>query len=834
MQNKLLLAVMALLLYAVAVSAQLQSPDDFLPNYRDDFTPHHRLVDYVQHVADNSPRVRVRQYGETNEGRPLLLATIASTANMARIDQIRENNLRRTGLLDGTPDPALDVAIVWVSFGVHGNEASCSESAMEVLYELANPASAKSSQWLENTVVLIDPSLNPDGYDRFTHWYRSTASRRPNANPDVREHNEPWPRGRYNHYSFDLNRDWAWQTQRETQARIKAYHEWMPHVHPDIHEMGYESPYYFAPAAAPYHEYITQWQRDFQVDIGKHHAGYFDKNGWLYFSREIFDLLYPSYGDTYPTYNGAVGMTYEQGGIDAGLAITLSNGDTLTLRDRIAHHATAVLSTIEVTSKNAGRVKENFAKYFKDAQNAPPGQYRTYISKGSNDAGRLQNFCRLLDRNGIRYGRAKGAGLKAYNYADGKTTSVDIAANDVVISAFQPLAVLTQVLLDPYTVVVDSATYDITGWSLPYAYGLEAYATAQKVAVTPGYEAAAPPALPAAAPYAYLATWSSLNNVRFLSALLQQDIRVRSASEPFTLNGQVYPRGSLVINRGENRHVRDFDKMVQQAATQHGQALYAAQTGFVDTGKDLGSDAMGLLKRPSVALLSGKSTSASEFGSAWFFFEEEIDYPIDIYEAEELSRIDLSEYHVLVVPEGRYSWDDAVRSKLSDWVSKGGNLILVGNATAAVANQKGFGLADKKEKKDDDKKEEKPVELNPYAGQSSRYITESVPGAVFKVKLDDTHPLAYGLSATYFSLKTDSQSYGYLESGGNVGTLGSELFIAGFAGAKAQEKLKDSLVFGVERKGRGSVTYLVDNPLFRNFWENGKFLFSNAVFMVGN
>ena len=263
---------------------------------------------------------------------------------------------------------------------MHGNEAGATNSSIATIYDLANSNNKTTQEWLKNTVVIVDPSINPDGYSRYTHWNRGIGNKIANPHIESREHDEPWPGGRVNHYNFDLNRDWAWATQVETQQRLKQYHKWMPHINVDVHEQGYDSPYYFAPAAQPFHAYISKWQADFQTEIGLNHTKYFDKEGWLYFTREVFDLLYPSYGDTYPTFNGAIGMTYEQAGHSiAGRAILIENGDTLKLMDRIMHHKTAALSTVEMGSKNAKRIVDNFTDYFKKSNSNPIGEYLSLI-----------------------------------------------------------------------------------------------------------------------------------------------------------------------------------------------------------------------------------------------------------------------------------------------------------------------------------------------------------------------------------------------------------------------------------------------------------------------
>jgi hypothetical protein len=235
---------------------------------------------------------------------------------------------------------------------------------MKTAFCMLDPANTKTKNWLKNELVIMDPCINPDGRDRYVNWFNSVVSIVPNPQTAAREHQEPWPGGRTNHYNFDLNRDWAWQSQQESRFRLKLYNEWLPMVHVDFHEQGFNEPYYFAPAAEPFHEVITPWQREFQLLIGKNNAKYFDANGWLYFTKERFDLLYPSYGDTYPTYNGAIGMTFEQGGIRGGLAVINEDGDTLTLADRLEHHYTTGLSTVEIASNNSSKLVSEFKKYF--------------------------------------------------------------------------------------------------------------------------------------------------------------------------------------------------------------------------------------------------------------------------------------------------------------------------------------------------------------------------------------------------------------------------------------------------------------------------------------
>ena len=299
----------------------------------------------------------------------------------------------------------------------------------------------------------------------------------PDPHPTAWEHDEPWPGGRTNHYLFDLNRDWAWATQQETQARLAVYHRWLPHVHADLHEMQVESSYYFAPAAEPYHRYITDFQRQFQEQIGRNHADIFDQQGWLYYTREIFDLLYPSYGDTYPTFNGAVGMTYEQAGSGrAGRAILRPEEDTLTLAKRIAHHHATSLSTVAVASRHAARLVAEGKAYRQNPRRGSDNATVAYVfPAATNDAGRLASLKRILSTHHIEYGRpASSIRAAAKDYANVRSTYTS-AAEDIVVPVAQRQGALAQVLLDPVSEVPDSLTYDITAWSLPTVLGLNGY-----------------------------------------------------------------------------------------------------------------------------------------------------------------------------------------------------------------------------------------------------------------------------------------------------------------------------------------------------------------------
>ncbi len=810
------------------------------------FTPHHRVLAYAEQVARQFPnRIKLIPYGQTYEGRQLMVVAVGSEANLARLEEIRTNNLKRIGLLDGKPTASAQPPIAWLSYNVHGNEAVSSEAFMDVLYRLMNPSDAVSQKVMNTTVVILDPGLNPDGHDRYVNWYNQMLGRVADPTPSAREHNEPWPGGRYTHYLFDPNRDWAWQTQEITQQRMALYQQWMPQLHGDFHEMGVESPYYFAPSAKPYHEDITPYQRQFQQTIGQYCSRYFDKNGWLYYTRERFDLFYPSYGDTYPTYNGAIGMTYEQGGSGrAGLAIEKADGDTLTLRQRIDHHVAASIATLESVADRPAEIVNEFGQFFDKSRNTPIGAYKSYVIKSNGDAGRLKALQQLLERNKISYGYAGKAQTVAggFNYTTQKNDkSVAVGADDIVISAYQPKSTLLKILFEQSSALEDSATYDITAWSLPYAFGLQTYGLTSRL--TPSSTAPTAATVQTAIstkPYAYLVRWQSLPAVQMLAALLKQKIKVRAAEKPFDVETKTYPSGTLIVTRAGNERLGDrFDALVRAEAARTGADLTPVQTGFVAKGSDFGSDFVTGLKAPRVAVVVGEGTPPPSAGEVWHFFDQELNYPISLLDGNTLGNVEWNKVDVLILPTN-YNYakflNDRTLTAIKEWIRAGGKLIAMERAASFLAGKEGFDLKEKEDKNKDKSKDKSASadSLKLYVDRERTAISDETPGSIYRVNIDTSHPLGFGLSGGYYSLVQNAYNFDFLKDGWNVGYLKGNNYVAGFSGKNAKEKLKNTLLMGVQSYGRGSVVYLADDPLFRGFWYNGKLLFGNAVFMVGN
>ncbi|SMC73859.1 M14 metallopeptidase family protein [Pedobacter nyackensis] len=822
-----LLPFLFLLLGIGAVKAQVKSPDEFLGYpLGSKFTPHEKVLEYFKYLGKATKNVKIVSYGKSYEGRELLVAIVSAKGNMEKLEQIRKNNLDLSKGQKVSVKLAKQPPILWLSYNVHGNEVSSTETAIKTLYALVEAKTSSIEEWLRNAVVVIDPCLNPDGRERYVSYFNSVAGIKPNPNPMAREHIEPWPAGRSNHYYFDLNRDWAWQSQVETQQRLVLYRAWMPEVHVDFHEQNYNEPYYFAPAAEPIHQDVTAWQREFQMTVGKNNAKYFDQKGWKYFTREQFDLLYPSYGDTYPLYNGAIGMTYEQGGIGAGLAVVTIDGDTLTLKDRIAHHYTAGMATLETVSKHSDKLVDEFRKYFEKALVNPPGIFKSYVVKGQN-LGKLKRMAQLLKKNGVEFAFGGTQSMTGFNYETGKTDGFKIERNDLIVNLAQPAAVLANVLFEPQTSVKDSNTYDITAWALPYAYGLNAYAV--KESIKGKYLSVEEPGVPGNGqnPYAWLLPWNSIDDAKVLIALQNAGIKVRVAEEGFSAGGRAYPVGTLLVYRVENeRTVKALSTKIADIEKQWKTLFYPVTGGFVDKGKDFGSSVYPALTVPKVAVVAGPDVSAQSMGEVWHFFEQELGYPVTTIGVDDINNLDINKVNTLILPDGSYG--ENLNEKIQDWIKIGGKLILIEDAILSVIGKKPFDI----QKKEYFKDELAANSVLKYQDRKQANLSNAIPGAILKVELDRSHPISAGLGNYYYTLKTDDRLYEFLNRGWNTGILKSGSYVAGIAGEGALKKLGNGMLFGVQPEGKGVVVYFGASVLFRSFWENGKQMFANAVFLV--
>ena len=833
--KKIFFSFCILLSALFSVQAQVQSPAEFLPTYGKQITYYHQVENYFKQLTEKSTLIKQQKYGMTAEQRDLNVFFISTPENLENLEQIRNNNLAAIGLSKNGNQMIGDKLIVWLSFNVHGNEFAGTESAMTVAYELVNPKNAETKKWLENTIVILDPCINPDGYSRYGNWLREISGKKTHPGLSDREHMEQWPGGRFNHYLFDLNRDWAWQTQKESQQRVALYNQWMPQVHTDVHEQGYDSPYFFPPSAEPIHEYIEKYQKDFHNVLGTNISKKFDAQNWLYNTSERFDLFYPSYGDTYPAYNGAVGMTIEQGGIGAGRAVTMSNGNIVTIQDRIDHHATTVLTVVESAASQADVLLKGFRGFMNNSRKTVKGSYKMYVMKNNP---KLIQLAELLKKNNIEYSYAD-ANVKAsgYNYSTKKEKGFTIEPNDLIVKVDQQKAVFTQVLFEPNQKLNDSLSYDITAWALPLAYGVEGYALKNSVGLKTKesiemIEKVAPQKV-----YAFHIPWNNRISARVLSVLHQNNIKVRSAMGKAVFGDVTIEPGGLLVTKGDNPKVVDFEKTVSDLIKTKTDYNYIT-SGFSSNAKDVGGENFNLLKAPKVLLLSGKGVSSTEFGAAWYYMQETIEYPVSVVEVNNFNRISFYDYNTLILADGEYEFTEDQQKKLTEWVRNGGKVIAMNGALSIFEGKEGYALNPyaSEEDKLNAEKEKDSLALDErfldYQETERRDISRSIPGAIIENVLNKTHPLSFGLGEKYFSLKTDDRTYSLLKDALNVAYIPKDYKSYGFIGNGIKKKLSNTVSFAVDSKGKGTVIYMVDNPLFRGFWENGNLLFSNALFLV--
>ena len=442
----------------------------------------------------------------------------------------------------------------------------------------------------------------------------------------------------------------------------------------------------------------------------------------------------------------------------------------------------------------------------------------------------------MLDRHEIKHGFSDGGNVKGYNYTAKKNGAID-SKGALIISTNQPKGKMVQVLFEPYTALTTPLTYDITAWSLPYAFGLEAVASTTLITATSNAVENEVLNLPTPSAAGYISKWDSLKDAEFLSELLKNDIKVRFSENELSFGGNEFGRGSLIITRSNNMSNPKFDKTVTVIANKLGRQLYASPTSYADKLTDFGSQYVNLIKNKKIAMLQGEGTNSLSYGTLWHFFETQLKYPITSINTKNINSVKWSEYDVLILPEGNYSTvlnDDSFKM-IEDWINAGGKLIAYGNAVNVFDGKEGFDLKKNEDKDEDEKDKNASSEDNliPYAQREMESTKDMITGSIYKVTLDKTHPLAFGYGDIYYSLKLGSDSYRFLKDGYNVGYIKGEFeSISGFSGEAAAASLKNSIVFAQAKKGRGSVIYLLDEVLFRSFWQNGKLLMANAVFFV--
>ena len=835
-----------------------------------------QVAQYLQALQKAAPsRSRLIEYARTWEGRPLWLFVVASADRIGRLGQVKADMKR---LADPRGVPAVEgerlvrelPVVVWLAHGVHGNEISTSDATlMEAYHLLAAQGDAGVDAVMRDALVLIDPMQNPDGRARFIFQNTAGQAATPDAAPYSAEHDEPWPGGRSNHYLFDMNRDWFAQSQPETRGRIKIALEYFPQVTVDLHEQGGDNSYYFAPPAEALNPNITKSQIAGWELFGRANAAKFDERGWAYYVREVYDAFYPGYGDSWPTFQGSLGMTYEQASA-RGLMFSRSDGLTLTYRDGVMHHFNAAITTAITAARNRERLLRDYLEFRRSAvaegEKAP---IREYLLLPGQDPSRAAALARNLATQGIEVRRTEESITLA---------TLTAPAGTYVVSNAQPTARLVRNLLDPRTeqsaefikrqeerrkMRLNDEIYDITAWNLPMLWDVEMVTSATAIAVrsTPvpsQYDAPMPARPLAGAKVGYLMPWGSAAAALAAEAM-HAGIRIRSVGGTFTQNGRKYPIGTAIIRNAENP--ADLNAKLAALVTKHGAELVPIDSTWVDEGTSLGSGRVAALKAPKVLLLWDAPTQTLSAGWTRYVLERRFGQAVTAVRTNSLARATLPDYDVIVMPSGNFGGaiGEPVLNRLKDWLRAGGTLVTMAEATrwATGAN---VGLLETTALLKDGKPDVAPAPASGAAGasgasgaagaagakpdaafdfdkaiQPDRERPASQPGAILRVTLDTNHWLTAGNDGETQVMIEGPRVFApiKLDKGVNVGIYGvkDKLIASGLIWPDAQDILVQKAFLIHQPFGQGHVIAFAEDPNYRAFTESTMLLFMNAVLL---
>ena len=781
--------------------------------------PEH-IAAYMRVLAATSPRVNIEEYALSHEQRPLQMLTISTPANLARTDAILAE---RAAVRQGEQAKTL---VVWLGYGVHGNEASASNAAVLTAYYLAASRDPFVTELLANSVVLLDPVYNPDGLARFTQWVNSFHT--PPANPDPQhyEHQEAWPGGRTNHFWFDLNRDWLPAQHPESQGRLALFHRWLPHVLTDVHEMGGHGTYFFQPGIATRNNPLTPPRNyEFTRELAEYHSHALDDIGSLYYTGESFDDFYIGKGSTYPDVNGSVGILFEQGSA-RGHARETDNG-VITFPFAIRNQITTSLSTL----RGAQAKRDELIKYQADFFNSARAEARSFSAAAAvfgidGDKGRLRHMLELLLRHNIEVRPLRGdATLGGEDFKAGAAYAV---------SYNQPQHRLIRSLFERRTRFQDSLFYDVSAWTIPLAFGIPAVdiGGAQLAALSLGARLDSLPPVDAGAftpgAFAYAFSWEEFYAARVVTELLQAGIQVRFASGSIRAAGDVRLNGPHVIvplAAQEDKRAQ-AEQILAAAAQREGFDITSIAGGLSAAGPDLGSPSLQTLKLPCVALLVGEGIYGPSAGAVWHLLEHRIGLQVTLLDIRNLNRHDLHRYTDIIITAGWYSGVDSTDLEaLQRWVRGGGQLTAMEEAVEWLAKNHlvNIKLRDKTAR---------DSTRRAYGNLFADRGAQNVGGVIVAASVDQSHPLAYGIGSDSIAFMRTTDAFIELPSNRYAVPFvyAAQPVLSGYLSADNQKLLAGSAAVLAQSVGRGRVIMLADHPAFRAKWFGASRILLNALF----
>ena len=775
---------------------------------------HDKLVQYMYTLSESSDRITIENRGKTFEGRPLILLTITSEKNHSNIDEIISNHQKITKS-DENINIEKEPIVVYQGFSIHGNEASGSNASILLAYYLAASKSSFVNDLLNEAVILLDPSLNPDGLQRFAYWANTNKNINLTSDSNDREYNEVWPGARTNHYWFDLNRDWLPVQLPESQARIKSFNKWIPNILTDHHEMGTNSTFFFQPGVpSRTHPLTPNMNQKLTKEISKFHIESLDEIGSLYFSEEQFDDFYYGKGSTFPDINGSIGILFEQASSRGHLQE--SDNGLLSFPFTIKNQLITAISTLKAAKSLRADILSYQKEFYKNSSIESNKLKNEAIIFGNlKDSYRTNKLAEILERHEIKISK-----LESDVIHNNKIYKKDFS---YVIPKNQKKFRLINAMFETRTEFIDSLFYDVSSWTLPLAFNMDydldfpikkLNTNIEKINFEINYDFSK-------SNYAYLMEYHEYLTPKALNKLLENNIIVKVSTRPFTLEGKEFDYGTILIPVLNN----DPDKLyaiVKEISKESMVKIQSVKTGYAE-GPDLGSSYFKRLRKKNIGLLVGDGVTSYDAGEIWHLLDTRYDVKVNKLDLRNIERIDLDKYTTIIAPNSTIK-NTSITKKIFDWVENGGVIIGYKNSINWLEESKLLKV---------DKKDEKLIAKNiSFKDKTNFYGAQRIGGAIFETNIDRSHPINYGQTnstmpifrnSTIF-LNVDEKSYN------NPIRYTVNPLLSGYISEENLEQLKSTTPIKIQKISKGKVIYLTDNTNFRAFWYGTNKILMNAIF----